>query len=205
MAREQGEFARSQAYFEESLSIRREIGDRPGIADSLIGLGSVVAEPGGYGAVQALHEEALVIYRETGDRPGIAWLLTDLGLGVYSQGEHALARVYLEESLSLFQEIGSRLGIAYSLEAFASLAATETQSKIENPESQIQRAAQLWGAAERLREEIGAPLPPNEHAKRDHEIAAAREAMDVVAFAAAWDAGRQMTLELAIDDALNES
>src|SRR5262249_18043079 len=41
LANFQGDYAAACAYFEESLSIRREIGDKQGIADSLVGLGNM--------------------------------------------------------------------------------------------------------------------------------------------------------------------
>jgi non-specific serine/threonine protein kinase len=63
--------------------------------------------------------------------------------------------------------------------------------------------AGLWGAAERLREAIGAPLPPNEQRRRERQVAVARAALgDDAAFDRAWQEGRAMTLEQAIAGAL---
>ena len=56
-----------------------------------------------------------------------------------------------EESLVIRRELGDRGGIADSLEGLASVVAALGDSL---------RAARIWGAAERLREEIGSPLRP---------------------------------------------
>jgi hypothetical protein len=67
-------------------------------------------------------------------------------------------------------------------------------------------AARLWGAAARLREDIGAPLPPNERPRYDRRVAAARAALgDDTAFARAWHEGGALTLEHAIELALENT
>jgi non-specific serine/threonine protein kinase len=67
-----GDFARAQTAFAETLALRREAGDRPGIAQALTGLGFVESHQGVFPAARALLEEALAIRRELGDRPGLA-------------------------------------------------------------------------------------------------------------------------------------
>ncbi|MCW3099654.1 MAG: adenylate/guanylate cyclase protein, partial [Chthonomonadaceae bacterium] len=151
-AHAQGDYASARAYQEESLTIRREIGNRQGIAQSLENLGDLAHDQGDYASARGYYEESLTIYGEIGDRQGIAASLKNLGKLASYQGDYASARACQEESLTIKREIGGQQGIAYSLEAFAGLAADQ-----ENQE----QAAQLWGAAEALREQIGAPLPPN--------------------------------------------
>jgi hypothetical protein len=64
-------------------------------------------------------------------------------------------------------------------------------------------AARVWGAAERLRGEIGAPLHDHERSRYEREVAAARAATaEGTAFANAWEEGRAMTLEAAVELAL---
>jgi hypothetical protein len=64
------------------------------------------------------------------------------------------------------------------------------------------RAARLYGAAEALREAIPAPLPPADPADHERQAAATRDTLGKKAFAAAWAAGRQMTMEQAVAYAL---
>jgi hypothetical protein len=85
--------------------------------------------------------------------------------------------------------------IAESLEIAARLALAEGW-----PE----RAARLLGAADALRDAIGAPLPPVYRAAHEHDMATARTALGDAAFAAAWAAGRALALEQAVAEALAE-
>ena len=65
------------------------------------------------------------------------------------------------------------------------------------------RAARIWGLAERLREEIGCPLPRSEQSRHDRQVADACAVIgDDAAFDRAQQEGRAMTLEQAVDYAL---
>ena len=79
--------------YEESLAIRRELGDRRGIASSLTNLGDVAHEQGELRPTPArLVEEGLAIRRELGDRRGIAISLGILGSIAHNQGDLAAPR-----------------------------------------------------------------------------------------------------------------
>jgi hypothetical protein len=66
------------------------------------------------------------------------------------------------------------------------------------------RAARLFAAAARYRTEIGMVYSPGESLPRDRELAAARQLVDEAAWEAAWNEGQAMTLDQAIDYALEE-
>jgi hypothetical protein len=83
--------------------------------------------------------------------------------------------------------------MAWCLAGLGSVAALD-----EEPE----RAARLWGAAERLRQAIGCRPPPAARATYERAIATARTALGEEAFATAWEAGRALMLEQAIAEAL---
>jgi hypothetical protein len=65
-------------------------------------------------------------------------------------------------------------------------------------------AARLWGAADALRESLGAPLPPHERDEAVREREGLRQALGEEAFAAAFAEGRAMNWERAIAYALEE-
>ena len=195
IAEQQGSKSEARALLEESLSISRELGNKQGIAEALGNLGQVVYEQGDYSSARALLEESLSISRELGNKQGIADSLNDMGLVVRLQGDYEAASALYEESLSIFRELGDKQGIAYSLEGLATLAVAEGQ-----PE----RAAQMCSAAESLREAISAPLPPKDREEYDRNLTAMRKTLSEVAFSTAWAAGRAMTLEQAIEFALEE-
>jgi len=88
------------------------------------------------------------------------------------------------------------LGTARALEALATVASHLGDSR---------RAERIWGAAERLREEIGTPLSPADRSRYDHHIATARAALaDDAIFDRAWQDGRAMKLTQALELALEE-
>lgn len=123
--------------------------------------------------------------------------LIDLGNAALEQAEYSAARARYKEGLTILIEQGDRLRIAQSLEGCAQLASALNAHL---------QAARIWGTAERLREEVAAPLLPHERTRRDRHIAAARIALgDDAAFDAAWQEGRAMKLERAIELALEQA
>ena len=67
---------------------------------------------------------------------------------------------------------------------------------------QPERAARLFGAAVALRETVGAPLAANERADQERYVALVRVALGDEAFTTAWEAGRGLSLDGAIVEAL---
>jgi non-specific serine/threonine protein kinase len=197
LTRQQGDFAAARALHDESLVIRRELDDRLGVAHSLNNLGLVAYYQGDYPAARTLLEECLAISPELGDRNVLAYALNNLGLVAYYQGDYRAARAFFEECLALTRELRDRFGIAFSLEGQAAVIAALGDSP---------RAARIWGAAERLREEIGSPVPPNEKPRHDGRVATARAGLgDDAAFDDAWHEGRALALEGAIELALEKT
>jgi predicted ATPase/Tfp pilus assembly protein PilF len=194
VADNQSDYAVAQALYKESLTIKRELGDRLGIALSLNNLGNVSWSQGDDAAARTLYEESLAIFRELGNKHGVAASLGNLGNVAERQGDYSAAWALHRESLKIQCELVKRLGIAESLEGLAQVAGARGQ-----PE----QAARLFGAADALREAIGAPLPPNEHVEYGGRLAAVREALGEAEFTAAWAEGQAMSMEEAISFALS--
>lgn len=190
LASDQGNYPEARARFEESLALRRELGDKRGIAASLDNLGLVAWEQRDYEAARALYEESLTLRRELGDKHGIAASLDHMGLAAWHQGDYRQATALLEESLTVRKALGDKAGIAGSLEGLARVA--------QDPE----RAARLCGAATTLRDAIDAPRPPAERSDYERRLNGLRTQLGEVAFAAAWNQGRAMTVEEAIQYAI---
>ena len=132
-----------------------------------------------------------------GERRAIASALHDVGnvdveLGDYPAAPESCSRRAWRSGANWATD-----GERYSVEGLAAVVAALGGSL---------RAAGIWGAAERLREEIGAPLPPNERPRYDRRVAAARAALgDDAAFDRAWQEGRALTIEQAIEIASQET
>jgi tetratricopeptide (TPR) repeat protein len=204
LAADERDAAAARSFYIESLALRREGRDQWGIAASLNNLGLLALREGDHAAARALLAESLQIRRELGDKRCMVISLNNLGLAACGQGDAETARVFLEESLALAREIGDRRSIAYSLEAFARLSVLKGDA---GPTAGIgslsaERAAVLCGAAEALREAIGAPLPPADRAQLEPVVTAARAALGEARFAVARAEGRGLALEQAVGYAL---
>jgi tetratricopeptide (TPR) repeat protein len=130
IASNQGDIPVAQRYFEESLGISREIGNKQGIASSLNSLGFVVYYEGKYSVASGYFEESLRIYREIGDAHGIAGNLSGLGVIAYNREDTAEARRYYEESLGICREIGDKAGISYCLEYLGAIATNQGEYSV---------------------------------------------------------------------------
>jgi predicted ATPase/class 3 adenylate cyclase len=196
VALDQGDYAAARRLLEETLEITRELGDRWSIANSLNSLGDVAYAQADYPAALALHEECLAIMRELGERKGIASALSALGDVARQSGDFAAARELYKNSLVIQRELGDAAKIAESLEGLAAVGAALGVAP---------HAACIWGAAEGLREGIGSAPRPYERPNYDQHVAAARRRGDSAAFERAWQEGRALTLEQAIEFALEET
>jgi tetratricopeptide (TPR) repeat protein len=92
----------------ESLSLARELGDRPVIAESLLGLGLACWQQGEFEAAGTQLEESLAISRELGDQYMIAGLCNNLSLVTRERGDYEGMRSLVEESLRIARAVGDR-------------------------------------------------------------------------------------------------
>nr|WP_277882295.1 tetratricopeptide repeat protein [Microcystis wesenbergii] len=109
-----GEYQKAIEFYQQSLAITREIGDRGGEAKSYMGLGNVYDSLGEYQKAIEFHQQSLAIKREIGDRWGEAASYNNLGNVYQSLGEYQKAIEFHQQSLAIKREIGDREGEADS-------------------------------------------------------------------------------------------
>ena len=189
----QGDYAAAWACCEEFLAIHRKFGSKDRIISGLTSLGDVAYLREDYHLAHTLYEECLVLSREHGQWTSISYSLLNLGNVALKTGEYESARSQYRESLSLSLRNEGKISVAYVLEAFASLAIQTAQTA---------RGVCFFGAAAAWRDAIQQLLPLYERANYEPYMAAARQALGEEAFAAAWNAGRAMTLDEAVAYAL---
>jgi len=185
----------AQALLEKSLALRRQLGDKTGIAYTLNNLGIAVMNRGDLPGAERLCGESLALFQDLGNNVGIAAVYNSLGEIVGRRGEWAKAFTYYKECLVLCQETGDKEDVAIALEGLAHVAMAKTDA---------QRAVRLLGAAECLREQMGLPLYPDERTRHERLVADARGCLISPVFSAAWSQGRQMGLEQALCEALED-
>ena len=190
-----GDYAQATALFQESLALNQRLGDRSGIAFATEHLGGVAAAQGDFDRAKQLLEESLVLFRELSDRAFEAFAYADLGVVAWLKGNPVEAKRLIDESVSVFREAGDRWNLGRSFARLAGIAMSQKQ-----PE----RAARLCGAVEALFEAIRSPIVPTDRLAFDKVVAAARASLGGPGFMSAWDEGKAMTLDQAIEYALKQ-
>jgi predicted ATPase/DNA-binding SARP family transcriptional activator len=189
----EGNYAGAKTFFEEALAIGQEPGHRGGASFRV--LGELALMQGDYAAARQIFEDVLRTARELKDKLNSARCLKGLGDVAQGQGDCETAQAFYAESLALCGELGFKPGIAWLLQEFAGRAAARGQ-----PE----RAARLLGAADPLLDTLGDRFEPTLWLPSDRNVSAVRARLSEKAFAAAWAAGRAMTLDEAITVALED-
>ena len=181
--------ARVPTLLEECLALSREIGFKEGIAASYRLSGQVALGQGDLVTARSLAEKSVALYKEMGHRHGSAESLPALGKVLVAEGDYAAARTKYEESLVISRELGEKWIIAACLLGLGEVVAAQQK---------LAWAAQLWGAAEAIRDALGIPIPPIERVDYERSVSSARVHLGEKAFTAAWGQGRSMTPKQAL-------
>jgi predicted ATPase/DNA-binding CsgD family transcriptional regulator len=192
---DQGRFADAEALQEEALTIWRSLGNVTEQAFSLNVLGLTLFEQGAIDRAAAAFEEALRGFRQHGNAYGAGYVLTNLAKIARMRGDYPRATALFVESLRARWEFGDKMGIEGCLRGLARIAVLANQ---------LERAARLFGAAEALRETVGA-ASLRHHLRHDQAIDQVRAGLGDVRFAEAWAAGRALPLHDAVAEALQAS
>ncbi len=196
-AMKRGDTERATVLLKRSVALYRESGDRWGIAQLLPYIGMLARGRSDYPRARQYFEEGLTLARELEDRLGAYKSLYNLALVAQTQGDSGEATRRYRDGLVLSNELGNAAHMAYCLEGLASVAGATGRAE---------HVARLLGAAEVLLETVGAPRYPYvpDRATVQRATAGARAQLTAEAFAAAWAAGRAMTLEQAAAYALGD-
>jgi predicted ATPase/class 3 adenylate cyclase len=189
----QSDFAAATVCFEKSLALARECGQKWLIAHALSMLAIVARYQGHHAKAWALSEEYVILSREVGGKRAIAHATRLAGDVARSQAELSRAVRLYKESLALYSEAEDKWIAEECLEGLAAVAAA-----LED----YRRAVHLFASAETVRDALGLTLPSVDQDIHNEHLIAARAALGITAFTAVWAEGRAMTLEQAIECAL---
>jgi predicted ATPase/class 3 adenylate cyclase len=195
--KELGAWERAQACYEESLAVGRTFGT-PEIAMPLANLAALALATGDLERAAAHSEEALAEARQHSDPTTEAGCLIMQALIASRRGRSGDAMKLAREALTVHRTVHDERHYGDGLDACAIVRATQGDAE---------GAARLLGAAAAARERIGMRQPMDIPAAEDIEEAAAltRAALGAEAWAAAFAAGQDLTLEQAIAEALGET
>jgi tetratricopeptide (TPR) repeat protein len=185
-----GDAAESADRLAEALRLEREGERRQTMALTCWALARARLALGNEAQAEELLREGLEIGEAVGDGSTLALLQHLQGRLEMRGGDLDHAWILFRESLVLWVKLGAKGGVAESLEGLGALAARQSDGE---------RAARLLGAAEALREAIGAPVPPPERMDYEEAVRRARELLGAEVFEACWREGRGMKWEEAAE------
>jgi non-specific serine/threonine protein kinase len=178
---------------EESLASFQEEGDPNGNGWALHQLGLASLIQGKYERAIWFLEKSLLLFRKISPKNlGVPWSHQELGEVGLARGDLASSMAHFVEALGTFQDLGERDGISWCLAGLAGVAALN-----EEPE----RAAWLWGAAEALRQSIGAGDARVARLTHERLQSEARKQLGEEIFNTKWAEGQTASVEEAIAEA----
>jgi predicted ATPase/class 3 adenylate cyclase len=192
----QGDFLRATALYWEAFMLLQ---DQPNYLRTLWplrNLGWMALVQGDDGRVLANLQQHVGWFREKAALGGLIALNHILGAMLIAQGDIEQGIAILRDGLILQQQVRNDLVIIESLGAVAGVAVGQGRAV---------RAARLLAAVEALRATTGTQRQSSVRAAYERDVAAARGQLGEPAFAAAWAAGQQLTLEEALAEALAET
>ncbi|MBI5302036.1 MAG: tetratricopeptide repeat protein [Chloroflexi bacterium] len=188
-AHRHGDLSRASTLYASALDHARRSGNRWFIGNALEYWGDVALTQGDLDHAAALFTESLEVRRELGNKNAMANDLFSLGTIALRRQDGRQAETLYQQALALRREMGNTRGILECLRAFSRVAATEQR---------YEHAARLLGATAALRE----MLNDKDRRSFEEDVSAVRAQLGEAAFETARAAGRAMSLEQAIEYAL---
>ena len=134
-------------------------------------------------AVRSAASEGARLAREAGDLYGLEMMLLNLGSAALIAGDLGESKPLLAESLRIADQMDDRVALFYLLDAFGCHAALSGQARL---------AAQLLGAADTVRTEVGANVMPFLAPLLAQASESAAAALGTTRFTAEFEAGRRL-------------
>ncbi|MBE1492298.1 ATP-binding protein [Plantactinospora soyae] len=164
-----GDLDRAYSRLRASLRRHERLGDALAAASALMNLGAVALYQGDIDRASSLLDVALRRHSAIGFPEGVGWAHNLRGLVELRGGRTRQAAGHLRISLAEHRRVGDLWRTASVLEALAEVARLEGEPI---------RGARLLGAADRIRAEIGAPVPACERPDAEATERALRAQLD---------------------------
>jgi tetratricopeptide (TPR) repeat protein len=226
-----GDYAAGRTFGERSVAAYRELRDRAGLVEPLGSLGFAMIEVDPERAL-AIIEESLDLAGDVGDVHALATTPLARAVALFRLGRFAEARSSLEDAVQRTQQTGDRYFAMMSRYALArtELLLGETQNAMRDYQQALEdsraadlrigvavgldnyaevafgmgdvpRAVRLASAASRMKDDLGGG-PPSSMIGSQDPLVLGLETLGKEAFEAEFEAGRSMTMEMAISEAL---
>lgn len=189
-----GKHNTARLLLEESMALARAAGDKYRIALTLNYMGDLARSERQVAQAQAIYEESLSILRELGATKEMPAILHNLAYVCLYQGDIERAQALFYESLEAQRAQNNREGILEGLRGFAALASASGLAA---------EGASLYAAAAANGRGDSASLWALEKLEYEHYIELARARLSDAEFEAEQAKGRALSMQQAIEYALN--
>ena len=192
----EGDALAGRSLGEQAVALARGTADAFCLTLALASSGVVLLALERYDEARLALEESVARGREAGDAWAVALPLRNLAIIALRRRDYDTARALLEESLRGLRAVGEKWFLSRSMETLAEVMAAAGDSE---------RAARLFGAAETLRDAVGASVLAFYRTDYERAIGLARTALGQPRFESCWTAGRALSPDDAVAYALAES
>jgi predicted ATPase/class 3 adenylate cyclase len=194
-ARLHGDMQAAWDLTEEALRLSNDVEMTGLVADVYEMRGFLAAFSGRYEEARLWFEKAMDAFRDVGANFSVLLNKSNLAHLERQFGHHQQALERYRETIVGFRDIGQLGAVAHQLECFGFLAMAGDQNE---------RALKLFAAAEALREKVDSPMTSEEQTYFDEQIKVLRQKIDARQFDRIWTTGRALTMEQALELALEE-
>jgi len=185
----------AERMYERCLDLQRGLPDRRWAANAVGSLGGVSMMRGDHARAFDLYQRSIDLCREGGDRFIQSWMLQGQALEAGAMADWSRAGGIWAETLRLSRAVDNKVGAGQAVEGLA---------WVESSAGRQERAAQLLGGAQSLREAIPATLQPNLVPYHDRCVADVRSALGDRRFDRLYRDGARMRTEQLVSFALEE-
>jgi len=190
VAMECGDLDQARESLTRTLALQQQLGDRRSAAYTLTNLGEVRFRSNDFVIAGELYTEAIALFHEFGELRCEALAVTSMARMALAKGECSDAARMLMESTQTLTSVDDATSGAENIELLANVAVRCRA---------FEEAAELFGAAESIRQTIGAPARTSLQAENDEGRAAARRSLGEDAFTAMHRVGKNLDFRAASD------
>lgn len=191
-----GKYEQARLCFEEQLRLDEKTQFKQGITVALSGLGDLYRHQGNYDQAEQFYKDALAVSRKYNIKEEQAGAFHMLGFVALYQNDYQLAEQYFRDYYNIRRHFHKIWPVIDFLNGLAAVAAGCKQ---------FERAAKLYGAAQALFSSFDLPDNSYDRVESDKLIQIARAQLGEATFEALASEGRAMTMERAIDYALERT
>jgi adenylate cyclase len=180
-------------YYQDAIQLGREADDFYCQMVALSSLGITLFRQGKLTEANLYYQESLTLAREMNDRYSLCLLCCYLGLLALAQNQPDSARKSFMEGLTIANKNNLVMYAIYNLIGMASVLNSQRKSS---------EAAVLLAASNGIATSIGVKIEPELQEPYDRALAESREKLSEQPFQSAWEAGKNMSIDQAVQFAL---